>query len=55
VTRTESYYDWELDLKTKPSHKKNRKNSKENLNNLGLSFEDFRKFIELWRRKNIVF
>jgi len=49
---TKSYYDWELDLKTKPG-KINKKNKI--INELGISVEDFKRFIKIWKRKNIAF
>ncbi|MFX0000976.1 MAG: hypothetical protein ACFE9Q_12310 [Candidatus Hodarchaeota archaeon] len=50
MTETKSYYDWELELKTKPRKSKIKEN-----NGLGISNEDFKKFVKLWRSKNIVF
>jgi hypothetical protein len=47
---TTSYYDWDLALKKNPQNKKNRK-----INELGISAEDFKRFIKLWKSKNIVF
>jgi hypothetical protein len=49
---TKSYYDWELELRTKP---KNRKKKNKIINELGISTEDFKRFIKLWKSKNIVF
>jgi len=45
---TKSYYNWELDLKSK---KKNGKNH----SNLGISVDDFKRFVKLWGTKNIIF
>jgi hypothetical protein len=49
---TESYYDWELGKRTKPAHMKKKKGKKDGL---GISGEDFKRFIKLWKSKNIVF
>ena len=54
MTGSESYYDWELNLKTKASEKK-KKNSKKEPNDLGISVEDFKRFVKLWKSKNIIF
>lgn len=55
MTSPESYYDWELNLRTKPPNKKKKKNSKKDHNDLGISSEDFKRFVKLWKRKNIIF
>jgi len=55
VTGSESYYDWELNLRNKPSNKRKKKNSKKDNNNLGISVEDFKRFVKLWKSKNIIF
>ena len=55
MTDSESYYDWELGLKKKPQHKEKKKNNKNDQNTLGISVYDFKRFVKLWRRKNIVF
>lgn len=49
---TKSYYDWKLDLRTKPNHIQKKKNKKADL---GISVEDFKRFIKLWKSKNIAF
>jgi len=55
VTGSESYYDWELNLRTKPPNKKKKKNSKKDKDDLGISVEDFKRFVKLWKSKNIIF
>ncbi|MFW9818542.1 MAG: hypothetical protein ACFFE5_02940 [Candidatus Thorarchaeota archaeon] len=55
VTGQESYYDWELKVRNKPSYIKKYKKNKKQKNDLGISVEDFRKYIKLWKSKNIVF
>ncbi len=55
MTSPDSYYDWELSVKSKPTHIKKKKKTKKEHNDLGISVEDFRKFVKLWRSKNIVF
>jgi hypothetical protein len=55
VTSSDSYYDWELKVRTKPPYLKKKKKDKKEYNGLGISAEDFRKYIKLWKSKNIVF
>jgi hypothetical protein len=55
VTSSDSYYDWELKVRTKPLHLKEKKRMKKDYNDLGLSANDFKRFVKLWRSKNIVF
>lgn len=55
MTSPDSYYDWELSVKSKPPHIKKKKKTKKEPNDLGISVEDFRRFVKLWRSKNIVF
>ena len=55
VTGSESYYDWVLGLKTKPHHKEKKKKNKNDQNSLGIAVNDFKIFVKLWSRKNIVF
>ena len=55
MTEQESYYDWELSLRTRPSHRKKKKNDDKTTNNLDIPHDEFKKFIKLWRSKNIVF
>ena len=55
MTETKSYYDWELDLKTKPHKGEKKKKNKKDYNDLGISTDDFKRFVKLWSRKNIVF
>lgn len=54
MTSTDSFYDWELRIRTKPHYLKKKKKSK-NENCLGISTEDFKKYIKLWKSKNIAF
>ncbi len=49
---TKSYYDWELELRTKPQQIKKKKYKKDDL---GISVEDFKRLIKLWKSKNIIF
>ncbi|MCK4780677.1 MAG: hypothetical protein KAT57_10835 [Candidatus Lokiarchaeota archaeon] len=55
MTEQESYYDWKLGLRTKPSNRKKKKNKDITTNDLGISNDEFKKFIKLWRSKNISF
>jgi hypothetical protein len=55
VPSQESYYDWELRVKNKPSYIKKQKKIKKQNTDLGISVEDFRKCIKLWKSKNIIF
>ncbi len=52
MTEAESYYDWELKTKTKPKHNKKKKRD---LDNLGISVNEFKRFVKLWKSKNIIF
>lgn len=55
MTSPESYYDWELNIKPRsPSLRKKKRNKKEQTD-LGISVEAFRRFIKLWKSKNIAF
>ncbi|MFX1391071.1 MAG: hypothetical protein ACFE9Z_13485 [Promethearchaeota archaeon] len=47
-----SYYDWELSQKIKPKYNKKKK---KDCNEIGISTDDFKKFVKLWRSKNIIF
>jgi len=55
MAKQESYYDWELGLRTNPSHKKKKKNNIITTNSLDIPHNDFKKFIKLWKSKNITF
>ena len=55
VTSQESYYDWELRVRNKPSYLKKHKKIKKQNNDLGISVENFRKYIKLWKSKNTIF
>ncbi|MFX1304372.1 MAG: hypothetical protein ACFE9X_13535 [Promethearchaeota archaeon] len=55
MTRKKSYYDWQLSLKSKSAQKKELKNKKKINNNLGISVDEFKRFVKLWKSKNIVF
>jgi hypothetical protein len=48
-----SYYDWKLNLKSKPSPK--RKKKVKDYGDLGISPDEFKRFVKLWRSKNIAF
>jgi hypothetical protein len=48
-----SYYDWKISQKIKPKVKKKEKEEK--INKIGLSIDEFKKFVKLWRSKNITF
>ena len=52
MTEAESYYDWELKLKTKPN--RNKKKNRD-LDDHGIVIDDFKRFVKLWRSKNIIF
>jgi hypothetical protein len=54
VTRIKSYYDWELSLKNRPPQRKKSKNNKKD-NYIGISADDFKRFVKLWKKKNIAF
>ncbi|MDX1798921.1 MAG: hypothetical protein R3255_09765 [Candidatus Lokiarchaeia archaeon] len=55
MTSQESYYDWELRVRNKPSYLKKHKKIKKQNNDLGISVENFRKYIKLWKSKNTIF
>ncbi len=55
MTSTDSYYDWELKIRAKPHYLKKKKKKKVENCDLGISTEDFKKYIKLWKSKNIVF
>ncbi|MFX0004913.1 MAG: hypothetical protein ACFE9C_08360 [Candidatus Hodarchaeota archaeon] len=55
MTSSDSYYDWELKVRTKPPHLKEKKKTKKIYNDLGLSVKDFKRYVKLWRSKNIIF
>lgn len=55
MTETKSYYDWELELRKKSHKGEKMRKEKQDYNDLGISADDFKRFIKLWRRKNIVF
>ena len=55
MTEQESYYDWKLGLRKAPSHRNKKKNDDITTNNLDIPYNEFKKFIKLWRRKNITF
>ena len=55
MTKQESYYDWELGLRTKPLQINKKNHDDKTTNNLNISHNEFKKYIKLWRSKNITF
>ncbi|MFX0040932.1 MAG: hypothetical protein ACFFCY_16635 [Promethearchaeota archaeon] len=55
MTGSDSYYDWELRVRIKPLHLKEKKKIKKDCSDIGLSVKDFKRFVKLWHSKNIVF
>ncbi|MFO8019925.1 MAG: hypothetical protein R6U96_14975 [Promethearchaeia archaeon] len=66
MSKSVSYYDWELRFKKKGKHEtrknmvqtrlvenKNTPNGKNPKNSLGISESDYRQFIEEWKKKNL--
>ncbi len=55
--RTNSYLDWEISYRLKQKNYKKLNNDKpmRKKNSLGISDEDFRDFLKMWKEKNINF
>lgn len=54
MTKQKSYYDWELALRTKPLQRKKKKSIDEIINTLDIPHNEFKKFLKLWKSKNII-
>ena len=53
MSKSSSYLDWELGFrKTKPSKERNKPNQ-EKLNSIGITTNNFKKFIQEWKEKNL--
>ena len=52
--KTNSYHDWELQFRKKPKTKTPVKSKESDLNSLGISRIDYRRFLDEWRAKNLV-
>lgn len=54
MSKAVSYYDWELSLRKKPLTISKLKVEKPNhTNSIGLSEEEFKNFMNKWKRKNL--
>ena len=52
VKEPESYYDWELQLKTNSTKANRRRSDKKKVNTIGILKEEFIKILANWKEKN---
>ena len=53
MSKSTSYFDWELSFRKNPPLKERVKHNREKINSIGISTNNFKKFLQEWKEKNL--
>ena len=53
MPKSSSYFDWELSFRKNQSSKESVKRNREKINSIGIPINDYKKFLQEWKEKNL--
>ena len=53
MSKSSSYFDWELSFRKNQHSKEKVKVDREKLNSIGIPINDYKKFLREWKEKNL--
>ena len=53
MSKSSSYFDWELSFRKNQPSKERVKPNREKINSIGIPINDYKKFLREWKEKNL--
>ncbi len=53
MSKSTSYFDWELSFRKNQPSKERVKDNREKINSIGIPTNNFKKFLQEWKEKNL--
>ncbi len=53
MSKSSSYFDWELSFRKNQPSKERVKHNREKINSIGIPINNFKKFLQEWKEKNL--